>query len=197
MTLARLCVELPPGASVGPASGDPGALEVKPQRSGLSNRCTEGHKAGGRLAASEAGRLHLKWLHVVKLNESLQIYFLLGMLNVWPNALNLTERPSFVGGNIEENEYKEEMKNSSQLEIRRTLFLCVCVFLNFNTRTKVFRAWFSFFFFSFWHCLNKSFPHIWQWSSWWSSPHWPGWPSQQGTRVGQTPRHSGTRSAWH
>ncbi|TWW58676.1 hypothetical protein D4764_06G0002060 [Takifugu flavidus] len=28
MTLALLCVELPPGASVGPARGDPGAPQV-------------------------------------------------------------------------------------------------------------------------------------------------------------------------
>lgn len=92
----------------------------QPQRSRLSNRCTEGHKAGGRLAGSEGRRLHLKWLHVVKLNESLQIYFLLGMLKVWLKALNLTERLLLVGGNLRENEYKAEMKNSAQLEIRRT-----------------------------------------------------------------------------
>lgn len=95
----------------------------QPQRSRLSKRCTEGHKAAGRLAGSEGRRLHLKWLHVVKLNDSLQIYFLLGMLKVWLNALNLTERPTFVGGNIGKNEYKAEMKNSGQLER----------FPNFNT----------------------------------------------------------------
>lgn len=78
----------------------PWGSKGQPQRSRLSNRCTEGHKAGGRLAGSEGRRLHLKWLHVVKLNKCLQIYFLLGMLKVWLNALNLTERPSFVGGDI-------------------------------------------------------------------------------------------------
>lgn len=44
------------------------------------------------------------------------------MLKVWLNALNLTERPSFVGGNVEEDEYKAGVKNSGQLEITRTFF---------------------------------------------------------------------------
>lgn len=38
-----------------------------------------------------------------------------------------------MGGNVGENECKEEMKNSGQLEIRRSLF-CVCVYFLTLTR---------------------------------------------------------------